>query len=83
MIELRAGDPVVTADLKIVPIEAVRCDCYPTKHGFCISAFKGPAYVVVVARSVTRAFDMSGDEVDAETVITEAQLSGVAQKPER
>lgn len=64
MTELRQGAPVVIGDLKIIPIEAVCCDRYPIKRGFCISAFKAPAYVVVVTPSGTRAFDMAGAEVD-------------------
>ena len=63
MTEFRLGGPVVTGDLRIIPIEAVRCDRYPTKRGFFVLAFKSPAYVVVATQSEIRAFDMEGAEV--------------------
>ncbi len=74
MTKLRLGDPVVIGDLKIVPVEAICCHCCPANYGFCISAFKGPAYVIDITPSETRAFDMAGAEVDAEVVTKEIHL---------
>lgn len=64
MTKLRTGKAVTVGDLKIVTVEAVCWDQYSRKEGFCATAFKGPAFVVVVSHSETRAFDLSGAPVD-------------------
>ena len=65
MTELRAGRPVVTSGVTIVPVESVGCGHGLGPGGLWVSGFKQPVAVVLLRNSQTYAFDISGAEVDA------------------
>jgi hypothetical protein len=66
MTELRAGESIAVGDVRITPIVAICLESYSWKDGFCVSAFKGPVHVLVATPAESKAFDLSGAEVDPE-----------------
>jgi len=70
MEELRAGNPLVTGEVTIVPIERCSLHSAAWNMGCWLSGFKEPfAIIVRNAAGVVRAFDIEAREIPLQSLL--------------
>jgi len=76
MNELRAGDPVVAAEVTLLPIEHCVIESCSGDEGCWLSAQKEPFAIIVFDTNGVRAFDTQAAEVTIESLIQQVPNLG-------
>lgn len=81
MDELRAGTPVITGEVTLVPIERCVIQSEREDIGCWMSALKEPFAIIVCDATRLRAFDMQATAVTVESLIEEVADLGETLAP--
>lgn len=68
---MKIEPPVTVAGVTVIPVAQVSLSYWHVNRGFSFFGVKQPASVVVVSRSVRKAFRVTGEEVSLDQLIQE------------
>ena len=69
--EVVIENPVAVAGITLVPITELSVSYWPGKHGFSGFSTKQPVAIVVISPSTRKAFQITGEEISLDQLITE------------